>query len=130
MKRRAQFGSSILATFVPLLFTVLQTASAQDRALNDQEKLGERLVNQSCVVCHLKQQITSGTYAPVLSKASLNGNAGVISEAISNGTPRMPGFKIQFAPAQIEAIVAYIKSIPAPSAAPRPGKAGGAGEPD
>ena len=42
----------------------------------------------------------------------------------------MPGFKIQFAPAQIDAIVAYIKTIPAPTtAAAKPAK-GGPGEPD
>jgi mono/diheme cytochrome c family protein len=41
-------------------------------------------------------------------------------EVISNGTPRMPGFKYHFDPAQIEAIVAYLKTLPsAPVAAPR-----------
>jgi mono/diheme cytochrome c family protein len=35
-------------------------------------------------------------------------------EVISNGTPRMPGFKYHFEPAQIDAIVAYLKTIPTP----------------
>ena len=34
-------------------------------------------------------------------------------EVISNGTPRMPGFKHHFEPAQIDAIVAYLKTVPA-----------------
>jgi mono/diheme cytochrome c family protein len=126
MKRSA----SVLPFLMLFLLAVPAAAVAQDASLGDQEKLGERLVNQSCVVCHLKQQITSGSYAPALSGATLGGKADVMREVISNGTPHMPGFKIQFAPAQIDAIVAYIKSIPAPAAAPRPGKTGGAGEPD
>jgi mono/diheme cytochrome c family protein len=40
-------------------------------------------------------------------------------ETITNGTPRMPGFKLLFEPAQINAIVAYLKTVPAPQAAPR-----------
>jgi len=36
-------------------------------------------------------------------------------EVISNGTPRMPGFKHHFESPQIDAIVAYLKTIPAPA---------------
>jgi len=32
-------------------------------------------------------------------------------EYISNGTPRMPGFRYSFEPAQIGAIVQYIKTV-------------------
>ena len=40
-------------------------------------------------------------------------------EYISNGTPRMPGFRFNFEPEQIGAIVAYLKTVPpaAPAAA-------------
>jgi mono/diheme cytochrome c family protein len=85
-------------------------------ALNDTQKLGQRLFYQSCVVCHTKPQITSGQYGPVLSKDSLNGQEDVMREFISQGTSRMPGFKFQFEPAQINAIVAYLKTLPAPPA--------------
>jgi mono/diheme cytochrome c family protein len=61
----------------------------------------------------------------VLSKESLGGQVGVMREVISNGTPRMPGFKYHFEPAQIDAIVAYIKTIPAPAAPPTPAAKGG-----
>jgi mono/diheme cytochrome c family protein len=105
-------------------------ALAQDAPLNDQEKIGERLLNQSCVVCHLKVQITGASFAPALSKETLGGKAEVMRDVISNGSPHMPGFKVQFSPEQIDAIVAYIKTIPAPSAAAKPRKAGGAGEAD
>jgi mono/diheme cytochrome c family protein len=85
-----------------------------------------RLFNQSCRVCHTKPQLTSPQYGPVLSMNTLGGNAEAIGQFISNGTPRMPGFKYTFKPAEIDAIVAYIKTIPAPAgtAAPASGKSG------
>ena len=85
-------------------------------ALDDQQLTGMRLFNQSCRVCHTKPQLTSPLYGPVLSMESLGGKADVMHEVISKGTPRMPGFRFHFEPAQIDAIVAYIKTIPAPQA--------------
>lgn len=103
----------------------LPAAAAADVS-GDQELLGMRLFNQSCRVCHTKPQVTSPQYAPVLSRETLGGDAGTMREVISNGTPRMPGFKYTFKPAEIDAIVAYIKTIPAPAAtaAPASGKPG------
>jgi mono/diheme cytochrome c family protein len=102
------------------LFVLAPAAFAQGDNLNDQQKLGRRLFDQSCVVCHLKPQLTSGQYGPVLSKDSLSGKADVMHEVISNGSPHMPGFKLQFSPDQIDAIIAYLKTVPAPPAQPAP----------
>jgi mono/diheme cytochrome c family protein len=84
-------------------------------SLDDTQKLGQRLFYQSCVVCHTKPQITSGQYGPVLSKDTLGGQEDAMREFISAGTPRMPGFRFQFEPAQIAAIVAFLKTVPAPN---------------
>jgi mono/diheme cytochrome c family protein len=110
------------------LFVCVAAAAAQDTAA-DQVKLGERLVSQSCVVCHFAPQITSGAFAPALSKDTLGGNVQVMHALIAEGSPRMPGFKYQFKPQEIDAIVAYIKTIPpAAAAAPLPRRTpGGAG---
>jgi len=96
----------------------LPAASAQqgEQRLDDKQLLGMRLFNQSCRVCHTKPQMTSPLYGPELSQNSAGGQESVMRDVISNGTPRMPGFKHHFEPAQIEAIVAYLKTIPAPSA--------------
>jgi mono/diheme cytochrome c family protein len=104
-------------------------AAAAQPASGDQTTLGMRLFNQSCRVCHTKPQLVSPQYGPVLSMNTLGGKADVIRETISNGTPRMPGFKYYFKPAEIDAIVAYIKTIPAPSDAP-PAKAGSSRDAD
>lgn len=101
------------------LFPTASPAQSPDRS--EQQALGMRLFDQSCRVCHTKPQIVSPQYAPVLSMNTLGGKAELIAEVISNGTPRMPGFKYQFKPEQIAAIAAYIKTIPAPAATAAPG---------
>jgi mono/diheme cytochrome c family protein len=101
---------------LPLLVLCPVAALAQGAGtaapLNDAQLLGQRLFNQSCRVCHAKPQLISGVYGPVLSKESLGGQADVMREVIGNGTPRMPGFKYHFEPAQIDAIVQYLKTVP------------------
>ena len=112
---------------------VLCPAAAPAQSANngtDQTQLGMRLFNQSCRVCHTKPQLSSPQYAPALSMNTLGGKADVMHETIANGTQRMPGFKYHFKPAEIDAIVAYIKTIPAPTDAPRPAKAGSSRDAD
>jgi len=94
------------------------TAQQADQPLNDKQLLGRNLFAQSCVVCHMKVQLTTfGHYGPALSKMSLGGQDDVMRELISNGTPNMPGFKYHFRPDQIDAIVAYLKTLPVPAPA-------------
>jgi mono/diheme cytochrome c family protein len=102
------------------------TAWAQQPAdnLNDQQKLGRSLFVQSCGVCHLKPQLTAPQYAPVLSMQSASGNEAGMRQVITNGTPRMPGFKYQFSETQIAAIASYLKTVPVPAPeAPKPAAA-------
>src|SRR5215216_1896632 len=81
------------------------------------QALGRRLFVQSCGVCHVNVQQTSALYGPALSKDSLGGRDEVMREVISNGTPRMPGFKHHFERGEIDAIVAYLKTVSAPQPA-------------
>jgi mono/diheme cytochrome c family protein len=107
----------LLAASLPLSLPLGAAAqSAGKAALDDQPTMGMRLFNQHCRVCHTKPLLTSPQYGPVLSKQSLGGEEHALHDFIANGTPRMPGFKYFFAPAQIDAIVAYLKTVPAPSA--------------
>jgi mono/diheme cytochrome c family protein len=115
-------GSARFAMLLPFVVAVPLSAAAQDRS---QELLGMRLFNQSCRVCHTKPQMTSPQYGPVLSMNTLGGKVDLIRQFISNGTARMPGFKYQFTPVQIDAIAAYVATLPAPpQAAPAAGKTG------
>jgi len=88
--------------------------------LDDQQMLGRRLFVQSCGVCHIKVQRTAALYGPALSRESLGGKDEVLREVISSGTPRMPGFRHHFERGEIDAIVAYLKTVPAPQPAASP----------
>jgi len=112
MKRSMWFVIAVLAMLPHSAWAQQGAGSAR---LNDKQLLGMRLFNQSCRVCHTKPQLTSPVYGPTLSRQSLGGQDDVMREVISNGTPRMPGFKHHFEPPQIDAIVAYLKTIPAPT---------------
>ena len=112
MTRSALFALAMLALWPHGVFAQQIAANSP---LNDKQLLGMRLFNQSCRVCHTKPQLTSPLYGPALSRQSLGGQEDVMREVISNGTPRMPGFKHHFEPAQIAAIAAYLKTIPAPA---------------
>jgi mono/diheme cytochrome c family protein len=108
-----------------VLVAVLVTASAfgafsqaPDASFTDAQREGLRLFSQSCGVCHTLVQQRSKQYAPALSRETLGGDEGLMREYISNGTPRMPGFRYHFDPAQIGAIVQYIKTVPSQPAPP------------
>jgi mono/diheme cytochrome c family protein len=117
-----RFGAGIGSI---VLLAAVGTASAQPfpdpSTLNATQLRGRDLFNQSCLVCHVKLQITSAAkYGPDLSKEALGGQEPVMRDVISNGTPNMPGFKYTYAPAQIDAIISYVKSLPTPPAKPNP----------
>jgi mono/diheme cytochrome c family protein len=116
MRRRAWVGGfAVAAAFAACLGCPDARAAESEQALDAKQLTGMRLFNQSCRVCHSKPQMTSPLYGPELSQVSVGGNEQVMREVINNGTSRMPGFKYHFDPAQIEAIVAYLKTIPAPA---------------
>jgi mono/diheme cytochrome c family protein len=54
----------------------------------------------------------------VLSKATGGGDDGLTRKFILEGTPRMPGFKYMLQPSEIDAIVAYVRTVPVPAPAP------------
>jgi mono/diheme cytochrome c family protein len=124
MKSSAWFGLLIIASSA-------HGALAQPADnLTDQQKLGRQVFAQSCGVCHLPPALGAKTYGPALNKEAGGGDNDVMREFVENGTPRMPAFKHYLKPAEIDAIISYVRTVPvqaAPAAnAPRPA---GGGEP-
>ncbi len=66
----------------------------------------------SCGVCHTRPTLVAGLYGPELNKDSAGGREETIRDVVTNGTPRMPGFKYTYNPDQIAAIAAYVKTLP------------------
>ncbi len=100
----------------------LPAASAQPAGdgLTDTQRTGRQIFAQSCGVCHLPPAINARTFGPALSKDTASGNDEVIRGVISDGTPRMPGFKYYLERPQIDAIIAYLKTVPVPAPSPAP----------
>ena len=88
--------------------------------LNDQQRTGRQVLAQSCGVCHLSPALNARTFGPRLSTDTAGGNADVIRAVIADGTPRMPGFKHYLDRAQMDAIIAYLQTVPTPPPAPAP----------
>jgi mono/diheme cytochrome c family protein len=109
----------LLAVLAAGLGTAALAQSAPDASLTQTQREGLRLFSQSCGVCHTQVQQRARQYAPALSRETLGGDEQLVRDFISNGSPRMPGFRYTFEPEQINAIVAYIKTVP-----PQPETAG------
>lgn len=104
-----QMGTVVLATALWAPAVIAQT----DAPLNDQQRLGQRVVVQYCSLCHDRPGINSNvTIGPLLSKQSAGGADDVLREVIGNGTPRMPGYKLLLDSSQIDAVIAYLKTVP------------------
>lgn len=103
-----------------LLTAAAPHVSAQQPSdgLTDQQRLGRQVLAQSCGVCHLPPARGAKTYGPVLTKATGSGDDALMRKFILEGTPRMPGFKYMLQPAEIDAIVAYVRTVPVPAPAP------------
>ena len=103
------------SVFLLLIAGYAQYAIAQQvgDGLNEPQRLGRQIVAQACGVCHLPPAKGAKTYGPLLTKEAGGGDEGVVREYILNGTPRMPSFKYFLQPAEIDAVVAYLKTVPA-----------------
>jgi mono/diheme cytochrome c family protein len=95
-----------------------QYASAQGAgaSLNDTQLHGRQLFAQSCGICHLPPESGARTFGPPLNKNAGGGDDDIMREYINNGTPRMPSFKAYLKPADIDAIIAYVRTVPVPAA--------------
>jgi mono/diheme cytochrome c family protein len=97
-----------------LLFALAAAAHAQQGALDETQLLGRQVFAQSCGICHLQPSLGVKTFGPSLNKATAAGNDEVMRAFIVNGTDRMPAFKYYLKPAEIDAIIAYVKTVPLP----------------
>ena len=95
------------------------TAFAQGDGLTGKQRHGRQLLAQSCGVCHLPPALNARTYGPPLNKSAANGDDSIMREYILNGTPRMPAFKHYLKDNEIDAIIAYVRTVPTPAPAAR-----------
>ena len=83
--------------------------------LTEQQRLGRQILAQSCAVCHLPSGPGAKTYGPALNKSTLPEDDDGMRQTILEGNTRMPGFQYFLQPAQVDAIIAYLRTVPAPA---------------
>ena len=108
MKHRVSMLLFVLAAATP-------GARAQQSDLSETQRLGRQVFAQSCGICHLQPSLGVKTFGPLLDKAAAAGNDEVMRAFIANGTDRMPAFKYYLKPSEIDAIIAYPRTVPVPA---------------
>lgn len=99
-----------------------QASAARPAPLNEQQTLGKRLFNQNCALCHAPEPdnvkdpndkgksvgpLLEGVFRPPRSRPE-----AVVKTFIQQGIEgKMPGFRYGLEPAQIDAIIAYLKTL-------------------
>ena len=101
------------STLLLVLAATTPAAYAQPGELNETQLHGRQVFAQSCGICHLQPSLGVKTYAPMLNRTSAAGNDEVMRAFIVNGSDRMPAFKYYLKPAEIDAIIAYLRTVPA-----------------
>jgi mono/diheme cytochrome c family protein len=110
--RRFRWAILIFIGICPL--TVRAQQANAEKPLNDTQKLGQRVFQQRCAICHAPARPGFQMYGPALYKDLINGSEDAIKEMIRSGSNKMPGFKIGLQPSEIDAIVEYLKTVPKP----------------
>ena len=78
--------SSLIALII--LTAASQGAFAADDHLSERQKLGRRLFEQSCGVCHTRPTLVSGMFGPELSKESAGGNEAAPKQEVDHCVER------------------------------------------
>ena len=81
--------------------------------LTDRELNGRRLVAQRCANCHAGNPRQPG---PVLGKAIVESRGdAIVRDKVRKGSSLMPGFEYTLQPAQIDDIIAFLKTYSPPA---------------
>ena len=117
----------IPAVFLALMPVYARAQQAEaEKPPNATQKLGQRIFQQRCGICHAPARPGFQMYGPYLHKDLVIGSEDAIKEVIRSGSGKMPGFKFGLQPSEIDAIVEYLKTVPKPpkNSESSPGKTG------
>ena len=107
--------SFLLLTLIPATVSAQESSEKKAVDLTPTQLLGRRIFQQRCGVCHTQPTPGSAIYGVSLYKDLVDGNEDMIRDYIRNGSKRMPGFKYGLEPAEIDAVVQYLKTVPKPA---------------
>ena len=110
--KRSRWALVVFLAIFPAAARAQQTGA--DKPLTNTQKLGQRVFEQRCGICHAPARPGFQMYGPALYKDLINGNEDAIKEMIRTGTAKMPGFRFGLEPSEIDAIVEYLKTVAKP----------------
>ena len=106
---------SVLFVFLGIFPATVSAQQAKtEKPLTDTQKLGQRVFQQRCAICHAPARPGFQMYGPTLYKDLVNGSEDAIKEIIRSGSSKMPGFRLGLQPSDMDAIVEYLKTVPKP----------------
>jgi mono/diheme cytochrome c family protein len=111
--KRSPWVLLILIGLLPLGARAQQVGA--EKSPTSVQKLGQRVFEQRCGICHAPARPGFQMYGPALYKDLVNGSEDAIKEQIRSGSNKMPGFKFGLEPSEIDAIVEYLKTVPKPA---------------
>jgi len=112
--KRSRWALAVFLAIFPIAARA-QEGGAGKVPLTSSQKLGQRVFEQRCGICHAPARGGFVMYGPYLYKNLINGSEDAIKEMIRTGTNKMPGFKYGLQSAEIDAIVEYLKTVPKPA---------------
>jgi mono/diheme cytochrome c family protein len=105
--------NTVFAMALACAFAGGAAAQSTSATLTEKQIHGRQLYAQSCGICHLQASLNAKTYGPPLNKTSANANNEVMRIFIMEGSARMPAFKHYLKPADVDAIIDYVRTVPA-----------------
>jgi len=103
----------MLLLVAPTFGAASQQATSSAASDSEAMKTGRRLYERRCSVCHTIPG--PRRYAPILHQELVKGRESAARQYIMNGSRRMPGFKHALQPADVDAMIEYLKTVPKPS---------------
>src|SRR5580692_12596550 len=91
--KRSRWALAVFLAIFPIAARA-QEGGAGKVPLTSRQKLGQRVFEQRCGICHAPARPGFQMYGPALYKDLVNGNEDAIKEMILSGSGKMPGFKL------------------------------------
>jgi mono/diheme cytochrome c family protein len=108
-----------LLTLKPMVVCVLLALAGQQQVqaqtpASAEAAEGRRLFQQKCALCHVAAVRGRDPYGPRLSKAQVARSEDSVKQIVRSGIGRMPGFQYTLQAPQIDAIVAFLRTLDTP----------------
>jgi mono/diheme cytochrome c family protein len=112
-----KYGSLLcLVLLLGLVPRMSAQQSSPEKPLSDEQKLGQRIFQQRCSICHALPMVISKPYGPLLNKEIVQGREASVRTTIMEGvTGFMPGFRYGMEPSDVKAIIEYLKTVEKPA---------------